>query len=60
MKYQTSPVPEDLIKVINKTDSFDNKIQVDHFSSYNFTAQGNCYDINVTMRIILKTRITIK
>ena len=41
MKYQTAPVPEDLIKVSNKKNPFTNKIQVDHFDSYHFTAQDN-------------------
>ena len=41
MKYQTVPVSEDLIEVINKTNSFTNKIQVNHFDSYHFTAQYN-------------------
>ena len=31
MKYQSVPVPEDLIKTMNKTDSSDNKIRIDHF-----------------------------
>ena len=31
MKYQSVPVPENLIKLTNKTDSSDNKIQIDHF-----------------------------
>ena len=33
MKYQSLPVPvpEDLIKLTNKTDSSDNKIRIDHF-----------------------------
>ena len=31
MKYQSVPVPEDLIKTMKKTDSSDNKIQIDHF-----------------------------
>ena len=33
MKYQSIHVPEDLIKAINKTDSSNNKIQVNHFNS---------------------------
>ena len=32
-KYQSVPVPEDLIEAINKTDSSDNKIQVNYFDS---------------------------
>ena len=30
-EYQSVPVPEDLIKAISETDSYDNKIQVNHF-----------------------------
>ena len=33
MKYQSVPVPEDLIETMNKTDPSDNKIQIDHFNS---------------------------
>ena len=33
MKYQSVPVTENLIKVINETDSSNNKIQVDHANS---------------------------
>ena len=33
MEYQSVPVPEDLIKAINETDSSNNKIQVDHVNS---------------------------
>ena len=32
MKYQSVPVHEDLIKTMNKIDSSDNKIQIDHFN----------------------------
>ena len=32
-KYQSVPVPKDLIKGMNKTDSSDNKIQIDHCGS---------------------------
>ena len=32
-KYQSVPVPEDLIEEINETDSYDNKFQVNHFDS---------------------------
>ena len=38
MKYLPVPVPEDLIKTINETDSFTNTIQIDHFNSDHFTA----------------------
>ena len=31
MKYQSVPVLEDLIELMNKTDSSNNKIWVDHF-----------------------------
>ena len=33
MKYQSVTVPEDLTETMNKTDSSDNKIQIDHFDS---------------------------
>ena len=33
MTYQPIHVPEDLIEAINKMDSSNNKIQVDHFDS---------------------------
>ena len=33
MKYQSVPVPKDLIKAINEMDSSNNKIQVDHVNS---------------------------
>ena len=33
MKYQSVPIPEDLINTMNKIDSSDNKIQIDHFDS---------------------------
>ena len=32
-KYQSIPVPEDLIETMNKTNSSDNKIQINHFNS---------------------------
>ena len=32
MKYQSVPVPEDIIKAMKGTDSFDNKIQINHFN----------------------------
>ena len=31
MKYQSVPVPRDLIELMNKIDSSKNKIRVDHF-----------------------------
>ena len=33
MKYKQTHVPEDLINAINETDSFNNKIQTNHFDS---------------------------
>ena len=33
MEYQSVPVPEDLIKEVNETNSSDNKIYVDHFDN---------------------------
>ena len=33
MEYQSVPVPEDLIKTMNETDSSDNYIQINHFDS---------------------------
>ena len=33
MKYQLVPVPEDLIKTMNKTYSSENKMQINHFDS---------------------------
>ena len=41
MKYQSVPVPEDLIKAINKTDSSNNKIQVDHVNSEDSIVQND-------------------
>ena len=41
MKYQSVPVPEDLIKAINETDPCDNKIQVDHFNSNHSIVQDD-------------------
>ena len=41
MKYQSVPVPEDLIKAINKTDSSNNKIQVDHVNNKDSTIQDD-------------------
>ena len=35
---------EDLIEVINETDSFTNKIKINHFDRDNFTAQDNHSD----------------
>ena len=33
INYQSVPVPDDLIEAINKIDSINNKIQIDHFGS---------------------------
>ena len=33
MKYQSVPVPENLFKIINETDPFTTKIQIDWFDS---------------------------
>ena len=41
MKYQPVSVPEDLIKAINETDSFINKIQINHFCSDYSIAQDD-------------------
>ena len=40
-EYQLVPVPEDLIKAINKTDSSNNKIQVDHLNSEDSIVQDD-------------------
>ena len=41
MRYQAVPMLVDLIKTINETNSFTNKIQIDHFGSGNLTAQDD-------------------
>lgn len=41
MKYQSVPVPEDLIEAINEADSFSNKIQINHFGNNYCTAQDD-------------------
>ena len=46
MKYQTVSVPENLIKIINETDSFFTKIQFGHFYSDCFTDQDDHSDNN--------------
>ena len=46
MKYQSVPLPEDLIKVISKTDSSDNKISVDHFNSDYSIVRDDHYNNN--------------
>ena len=44
MIYQPVPVPKNLLKTINETDSFTTKIQINQFDSDRFTAQYNHYD----------------
>ena len=46
MKYQPVPVPvpENLFKTINETDSFTTKIQIDQFDSDRFTAQDEHFN----------------
>ena len=39
--YQPIHAPKDLIKAINKTDSSNNKIQVDYFNSNHYVVQDN-------------------
>ena len=41
MTYQLIHVPEDLVEVINKTDSSNNKVQVNHFDSNHYIVQDN-------------------
>ena len=41
MKYQPVPVPENLFKIINETDSFTTKIQIDQFDSDSFIVQDD-------------------
>ena len=41
MKYQSVPIPEDLIKLANTTDSSDSKIQINHFDIKQFVEQDN-------------------
>ena len=64
MKYQSVPLPEDLIKAMNKTDSSDNKIQVNHSNGDHSIVQDNHSNITtmtvvliLMMRIILKMRV---
>ena len=45
-KYQPVHIPTDLTKAINETDSFTNKIQVDHFDSDCSIVQGDHSDNN--------------
>ena len=46
MKNQPVPVPEDLIKIINETDSFVSKIQINCFESDYFTAPDDHFNNN--------------
>ena len=46
MKYQSVPVPEDLIEVTNEIDASDNKIHVNHFYNNYFIVQDNHSNIN--------------
>ena len=46
MKYQSVPVPEDLIELINKTDSSNNKIRMDHFDIEQSIVRDNCFNNN--------------
>ena len=41
MKYQSVSVPKDLIELVNKTDSSNNKIQIDHFNIEQSIVQEN-------------------
>ena len=41
IKYQPIRVPENIIKAINETDSFNNKIQTNRFDSDNFIVQDD-------------------
>ena len=41
MKYQSIPVPEDLIEAIKEKDSFNNKIQIDHVNSEDSIVQDD-------------------
>ena len=44
LKYKPVPMPEDLIKAINETDSFTTNIQINHFDSDHYTAQEDHFD----------------
>ena len=46
MKYQPMNVPEDLFEAINGTNSFNNKMQVDHFGRDQFIVQDDHSDNN--------------
>ena len=43
-KYKPVPMPEDLIKAINKMEKFINKIQIDHFDSDHYTTQEDHFN----------------
>ena len=43
-KYKSVPMPQDLIKVTSKIDTFTNKIQIDHINSDHYTTQEDHYD----------------
>ena len=44
MKYKLVPMPQDLIEIINKTNSFTTKIQINHFESDCSTTQDDHFD----------------
>ena len=46
MKYQSVPIPEDLVKVTNTTNSSNNKIQVDHVNSEDSIVQDDHFNNN--------------
>ena len=46
IKYQSVPVPGDIIEAISETDSSDNKIQVNHFNNDHSIVQDDHYNNN--------------
>ena len=46
MKYQPVPMPENLFKTISETDSFTNKIQINHPNNIRFTPHDKSNDVN--------------
>ena len=46
MKYQSIPVPKDLIKSVNTKHSFDNKIQIDHFNIEQYILRDDHFNNN--------------
>ena len=46
MNYQSVPIPEDLIELMKKTDSSNNKICVDHFDIEQSIVQENYSNTN--------------